>query len=203
MRPAKAEDSVTAAAYLLFYRRRSEQPLGGHLSNLVAKYSAKKIISEDSDSTTTSPKNDRSESSSPIPSLVPNTSSTAMKSVNTSSKFFDGNIETIYSPLKLREQATQMVPASWWAGGWSNRNTSFALGFQYGGGASQRTSGESSSSPGVESQNITPDDADADIEDANEEDEIEELEHVPIDSVEPLDDVQVIQIGTTDEDQTV
>lgn len=182
-----------------------EQPLGGNLARFVAEYTMKKekIVSDESDSTTTSPKNDRSESSSPIPSRVPNTSSSTKPYVSGLSDL--SNMGAIHSSLKARETSTPMVPPSSWMGGWSNRAPSASLSFQYGLGTSQQTSGESSSSPGIESQNPTPDDADADIEDANEpdnDDEIEVVEHVPMDLTVTPDDVQVIQIGPMDGDQT-
>ncbi|KAF5362501.1 hypothetical protein D9756_002293 [Leucocoprinus leucothites] len=41
VRPAKPEDSVNASAYLLFYRRRTNKPLGGKLQERIVDFKAK------------------------------------------------------------------------------------------------------------------------------------------------------------------
>jgi hypothetical protein len=191
VRPAKAQDSVTTAAYLLFYRRRSETPLGGNTSRLISEYVAP---ANESDSTTTSPKADsptRSSSSTPPPPLT-------VIGKPYSPGFLD--LQTIdYSPLKLREPSSGGLAG--WHGGWSNRNSaavtsSTNLGFQF--GANSIRPGAESSSPGLESSNNTPDAADADVESGNEDNDIE---IVPLDDdLDKQDDVQVIKLDPMDGD---
>lgn len=180
MRPTKAEQSITSAAYLLFYKRRSESPLGGNTSKLISEFLAKQQ-SEESDSTTPSPKSDldRSDTSSPIPVVKPLSSSTS---------FMDPGrtIDTMYSLLRNTN-------ASAWPGGYSNlaataaANTGFSFGMA---GMSGSTGG---TTPAVESQNggsTTQDD----VDDA-------EIEVVGMDDVVENgadDEVQLIRIDHTD-----
>lgn len=179
MRPTKAEQAVTSAAYLLFYKRRTESALGGNTSKLVAELLAKQQ-SEESDTTTPSPKpeNDRSESSSPIPTVKPFISGGTID---------PRNIESIYAPLLNRE-----APISSWGGGWSNRvgAASMGTGFHFGTGIIQ------DSAPVVDSQNSTQDDVDTNDDG--------EIEVVGMDGVEDSQDeeVQIIRLEPMDGDQT-
>ena len=195
VRPAKAQDSVTMAAYLLFYRRRSETPLGGNTSKLISEYVATVPSANESDSSTTSPKGDaptRSSSSTPPPLL-------SVINKPYSPGFLDSPIID-YSPLKLREPSSGGLAG--WHGGWSNRNSaavnsSTKLGFQF--GANSVRPDAESSSPGLESRNNTPDAADADVESGNEDNEIE---IVPLDNdMDKPDDVQVIKLDPLDGDE--
>lgn len=202
VRPAKAGDAVTTAAYLLFYRRRSETPLGGNTSKLITEYVAKvPQTANESDSTTTSPKGDvqsRSSSSTPPPLLN-------IVSKSYSPGFLDTTIPTIdYSPLntlKLRDPPGGSGGGTGWHGGWSNRNSaagnsSSNLGFQF--GANSIRPGAESSSPGPDSQNNTPDAADADVESGDEENDIEV---VPIEvDMDKQDEVQLIKLDPMDGD---
>ena len=186
VRPTRPEESVTSAAYLLFYRRRSESPLGGNTSKLVAEY-ASKNPPDDSDSTTTSPKNDHSGSSSPVPALVPIVRSSLNSGILSTS-----NLESLYAPL------TKQGPAQW-SGGWSNQTLSAMYSLDE--NPIKSTVTTESSSSGVESQNITSDGADADVESTNDgDDEIEVVEHIPMDVSENSDDVQVIKLDPMEGD---
>jgi hypothetical protein len=188
VRPARPEDAVTSAAYLLFYRRRSERPLGGNTSKLIAEYAAKNT-SDDSDSTTTSPKNDHSGSPSPAPLF-----NSAIRSTLSAGFINPTNLETLYAPLTKRDPAL-------WSGGWSNRASGVTYSLDE--NPIKPTVTTESSSPGMESQNITPDGADADVESTNDgDDEIEVVEHVPMDVSENSDDVQLIKLDPMDGDQT-
>ena len=120
VRPVNPEDCVTAAAYLLFYKRRSDSPLGGNTSRLIAEYLTQveeeqnKAIEEgeegedeQSSSTTASPKLDGEDESSSSSSPFPSVMSKGFKtSLLTSSK---------YTTIDH-----QMTPTTW-GGGWSNR----------------------------------------------------------------------------------
>ena len=68
------------------------------------------------------------------------------------------------------------------------------MGFSFG----PQPSGDSSS-PGFDSIDVTPDDAD--IESGGDDDDIEVLEHVPIDMSENMDDVQVIQLDSAEQEE--
>lgn len=121
VRPANPEDCVTAAAYLLFYTRRSDSPLGGNTSRLIAEYLAQveeeqnKAAEEEgedgederSSSTTTSPKLDGEEESSSSSSPFPGGTSKAFKT-------------SLLTPSKYTTIDHQMTPTTW-GGGWSNR----------------------------------------------------------------------------------
>lgn len=194
VRPGNPEDAVRPAAYLLFYRRRSAMSLGGNTSKLIEQYQARSIKDKDeTDSSSTSPKNDaptRSASSSPPP-LVKSSSP-----VNTS-------ILNLYSPLVRNESSSPSLPSPstlTWRGGRSNRaagdsRLSTSLGFTYG----NQPSAEESS-PSFESVDVTPDDADIESGADDEEIEVVELEHVPVNITEGMDDVQVIQLDSADND---
>ena len=178
VRPAKAEDAVTAAAYLLFYRRRSESPLGGNTSKLIADAVALKS-EESSDSTTPSPKvDDRSATSSPVPPF------TNPKTLNA---FIDPrSIETMYSPLRNLASTTAL---SW--KGWTNRANT---GFNFGTSTMMQTE-----SPSVESQNITPEEQEVGL--TNDE-EIEVVGMEDMTENDESDDVQLIRLDPMDGDQT-
>jgi hypothetical protein len=134
VRSANPEDCVTSAAYLLFYRRRSETPLGGNTSKLITEFLAEqeKAVAEDppedepSSSITSSPKiNGEDDSSSGSESLVP-----------FGPPFGPANfINTNYSTL------SQAVNACSWGGGWSRR----------------QNQGYSSSSPNLSLMDLEPD----------------------------------------------
>ena len=196
VRPTKAEDAVTSAAYLLFYRRRSETPLGGNTSKLIEECvanAAKAPSPEESDSTTASPKAEiaaitRSASSSPPAKLT-------LKPFALDPQA----IADIYSPLtKKRDSA---IGATSWGGGWSNRassslvNPSSSLSFPFGMSGYNQTTDESSSGE-FDSRNRTPSEANAGT--PHNDDEIEVVEHIPVDLSEDPDDVQVIKIDSTE-----
>lgn len=192
MRPAKPEQAITSAAYLLFYRRRSEAPLGGETSKLIAEHAARNPTPEDSDSSSISLKIDsprlddtaRSASSS---------SPTEESALAKKSSFLEPDLGDIYAPLKSYSSTS-------WNGGWSNRAASTSstpsVGFGFGSNSNRASGG--STSPVQDSENITPDDAgDADIESAN--DDVEEVEEVlPMDLTESVEQVESI---TLDEEQ--
>jgi hypothetical protein len=193
VRTARAEDSVTSAAYLLFYKRRSEHPLGGNTSTLIAEFLANRPPSprDSEDSATTSPKNaaDRSSSPSPpIPTLIPTVKPSLLHQASYTSPV---NLADLYAPLKDRTNATtSRLGQTSWGGGWSNR-ASGSVGFTYGGGL--MSSGEEMPELGVKKNGQ---------EDG--EGEIEIVEEVPPDMTEDVDDVQVVSIDPMDEtDQTV
>ena len=178
VRPARAEDTVTAAAYLLFYRRRSESPLGGNTSKLIADALALKS-EESSDSTTPSPKvDDRSATPSPVPLLT---------NINPLNTFIDSrSIESIYSPLRNLASTTTL-----WKGGWSSRANT---GFNFGTSTMMQTE-----SPSVQSQNITSEDHE-EVDLTND----EEIEVVGMEDMAENDeaDVQLIRLDPMDGDQT-
>jgi ubiquitin carboxyl-terminal hydrolase 4/11/15 len=203
VRSTKPEQAITAAAYLLFYRRRSETPLGGDTSKLIAEHAARIPTVEDSDSSSSGPKIDSPKLDSPqldSPKLDDATRSASSSSPTeefTLSKKgpFSGFLEQedfgdIYAPLK------SFRSASLWQGGWSNRTASISstplIGFGFGANSNRASGG--SSSPVLDSENITPDDAgDADIESAN--DDAEEIEEVlPMDLAESADEVEIIEL---------
>jgi hypothetical protein len=191
VRHAKPEQAITAAAYLLFYRRRSEMPLGGDTSKLIEEY-ANMPTPDDSDSSSTSPKMDdpaQSGSSSPrteevLPSKKP--------------PYLPGFLERdsiaeMYAPLKSYQSASS------WHGGWSNRAGSSAstpsVGFEFGSNSNHASGG--SSSPGLDSENITPDDAgDADVESVDDTDKFEEV--LPMDMSESVEEPEVINLEDID-----
>ena len=179
VRPARADDTVTAAAYLLFYRRRSESPLGGNTSKLIADAHASKS-EESSDSTIPSPKiDDRSSTSSPVPPL------TNVKPFNS---FIDPrSIESIYSPLRTLASTTALP----WKG---ERGTRVNTGFNFGTSTMIQTE-----SPSVESQNITPEEEEVGL--TNDE-EIEVVGMEDMEENDESDDVQLIRLEPMDGDET-
>ena len=189
VRPSKAEDSVTSAAYLLFYRRRSEHPLGGNTSILITETLAHRPPSprDSEDSATTSPKNVADRSSSPSPPLPIPTVKPSL--LNQPSIPNSADLNDIYAPLRERNAtsaatSTSRIGPTIWGGGWSNRAASTHVGFTYGARSNLLTS-----PTGNEVK---------DIED--EEDEgIEIVEKVPLDLTENADDVQVFNIDSQDE----
>jgi hypothetical protein len=193
VRPGNPEDAVRPAAYLLFYRRRTEMSLGGDTAKLIEQYQARPIKDkEETDSTSTSPNNDaptRSASSSPPP---------LVKSIG------PVNVLSLYSPLIRNESSSPPLPSPstlTWRGGWSNRAVSdsrrpTSLGFTYG----NQPSAEDSS-PSFESVDVTPNDADVESGNDDEEIEVVELEHVPVNMTDSMDDVQVIQLDSADGDE--
>ena len=182
VRPARGEDTVTAAAYLLFYRRRSESPLGGNTSKLIADALAQKS-EESSDSTTPSPKNDdRSATSSPIPSL------TTVSPLNI--LMDQRNIGSIYGPLR-NLSSTTAIP---WKSGVSNR-IGASTGFKFGTTTIMQTE-----SPTIESQNITPEEQ-LEVELTNDE-EIEVVGMEDMAENDESDDVQLIRLDPMDGDET-
>lgn len=190
VRPSRAEDSVTPAAYLLFYKRRSEYPLGGNTSYLVEEYLANRPPSprDSEDSTTTSPKNtaDRSSSPSPpIPIIGPVVKPSLLRQPS-----YTGtpDLADLYAPLREKTAAAAGNPSRLgqtnWGGGWSNRAGSGNVGFSYGG--KLIPSGEGS---GTEDE----------MKKDGEEEEIEIVEQIPADMTEDVEDVQVLTIDTMDE----
>jgi len=199
VRAAKEDDVVTSAAYLLFYRRRSETPLGGNTSKLIEEYianTAKAPSPEESDSTTASPKPEL---------VVPRSSSSSPPSTKLTLKpFASGIIDSqaiadVYAPLTKKRD--NVIGATSWKGGWSNRasssyvNPSSALSFSFGMSGYNQTTDESSSGE-FDSRNRTPSEANAAT--PNNDDDIEVVEQIPVDLSEDPDDVQVIKIDSTD-----
>ena len=189
VRPAKPEQAITAAAYLLFYRRRSEMPLGGDTSKLIEEY-ANMPTPEDSDSSSTSPKMDdpvQSGSSSPRTEEV-----LPLKKTPFLPGFLErDSIAEMYAPLKSYQSS--------WHGGWSNRAGSSAstpsIGFGFGSNSNHASGG--SSSPGLDSENITPDDAgDADVESVDDTEKFEEV--LPMDMSESVEEPEVINLEDID-----
>lgn len=194
VRPANPEQSITSAAYLLFYKRRSETPLGGDTSKLIAEHAASIPTPEESDdSSSTGPKIDEAaqsgSSSPPTEEVLP------PKNAFRTGFLEHDSIADMYAPLK------SFPSASSWQGGWSNRAASTSstpsIGFGFGSNSNQASGG--SSSPGLDSENITPDDAgDADVESVN--DDTEKFEEVlPMDESEGMEEPEVINFE--DEDQ--
>jgi len=112
-------------------------------------------------------------------------------------------LESIYAPLKAvnsiaaNSTSSPADPTSW-GGGWSNRAAQLpSLTFPFGVNP-LRTSAES---PKLEdSENATPgDSADADVESTNDEDN--EVEIVPLGTETGMDDVEVISIEATGDQQ--
>jgi len=165
-------------------------PLGGDTSKLIAEYAANCSAPEESDSSSTSPKlEDPFRSGSPSPPIeeVP------PKKASFNPGFLgQDNIAAIYAPLKSMQSAS----ASSWQGGWSNRTGSAAstppIGFPF--GSNSNLASGASSSHGLGSENVTPDDAgDADVESVN--DDVENFEEVlPMDLSLGQDEPEVIDL---------
>jgi hypothetical protein len=106
-----------------------------------------------------------------------------------------------YAPQENGQSPTLPGPTSW-SGGWSNRANSLGFGF---GGTQSQPGAEESSSLGFDSVDITPDDAD--VESANEVEVVDlepvPIEHVPVnmDMTESMDEVQIIQLDSTEEEE--
>jgi hypothetical protein len=176
--------------------------LGGGTHRLIVEYQNRHA--NETDSTSPSLKNEtptRSSSSSPIPSLI----SPVLKNPGFLNSSED--LDNMYAPLETYEpqengqSPTLQGPMSW-SGGWSNRANSLGFGF---GGTQSQPGAEESSSLGFDSVDITPDDAD--VESANEVEVVDlghiPIEHVPvnIDMAESMDEVQIIQLDSTEEEE--
>jgi ubiquitin carboxyl-terminal hydrolase 4/11 len=205
VRSAQATDAVSSAAYLLFYRRRSEEPLGGDTAPLTAEFIAKKeaeAAEENADadaeeeSNTTSPKPDgpeRSESSSPSPRVM------NLKPFVPPRKTDVSVLDSVYAPLKAGKQNS--INSTPWSGGWSNRAAGAqppSLAFPFGLGP-LRSSEKSLQLE--ESENVTPGDGDeADVESTNDDDN--DVEVIPLGTETSMDDVEVISIEASGEQPT-
>lgn len=193
VRPADPNDAVSPGAYLLFYRRRSEMPLGGNTTQLTADYITKtaaeaEAAEAEEDSNTTSPKADepaQSESSSPSPPMP------TLKPLTTSGS------SLLKSQNSAAMASSTSLPGSW-SGGWSNRLSgaqNVSVGFPFGSNNIRPTA----DSPPPDSESITPGDgADADVESGN--DEENEAELVPLGQSEEAMD-EVISIQAPDDQQ--
>jgi hypothetical protein len=120
VRPANPEDSVTPAAYLLFYKRRSDSPLGGNTAKVVAEYLAQEEEErKKSEETPRAGEEDQSSSSTASPK------SDAEDPTSSSSFALTNGMSKPYKPKLLGSPTYSTIQqqglAASWSGGWSNR----------------------------------------------------------------------------------